>query len=137
MQYFFLVDPFVDEMKVIMSLPIVIGRREAVKFKTHCSNWALDFKITFNFEFIKVASGLDAINLQSVVDEFLANTYLIKMPGTLEGITLCNRIVMINLLSSNFNDYHNKNTVIGYTLMKMIHEFVHFINRFFLKRDYS
>ena len=137
MQYFFLVDQFADEMKVIASLPIVIARRKAVKFDMHCSKWILDFKTIFNSEIIKTASGLDAIKLQSVVDEFLANTYMIKMPETLEGITLCNRIVIIKLLSSISTDYENANTIVGYTIMTMIHELGHFINRFSLKSDYS
>ena len=137
MQYFFFIDPFTDEMKVLMFLPIAIGRSEAVKFETHCSNWILNFKIIFNSELIKTASGLGAIKLQSVVDEFLANTHLISIPETLEGITLCYRIVIIKLLSSTSLDYENAITIIGYTLMTMIHELGHFINRFSLKSDYS
>ena len=100
-------------------------------------NWILEFKTIFNSEIIKTASGLDDIKLQSVVDEFLANTYLVDMPETLEGITLSNRTVMINLLSSSPHDYNNANTIVGYTLMTMIYEFGHFINRFSLKSDYS
>ena len=137
MQYFFLVDPFAYELKVIKSLSNIIEDNETFKFDTHCSNWILNFKTIFNSEIIKTASGLGDNKLQSIADEFLANTYLIEMPETLEGITLCNRIVMINLLSSDSLEYENANTIVGYTIMTMIHEFGHFINRFSLKSDYA
>ena len=73
---------------------------------------------------------------EEVVNEFIENTYLIELPESIQGYTSCNRTIVIQqLANSSIQDDHD--TLIGFTLMTMIHEFDHFIMKFNLKSDYA
>ena len=73
---------------------------------------------------------------EEVGNEFIENAYLIELPESIKGYTLCNRTVMIQRLeNSPLQD--DQDTLIGFTLMTMIYEFGHFIMRINLKSDYA
>ena len=73
---------------------------------------------------------------KEAVDEFIENAYLIELPESIKGYTLCNRTIMIQqLANSSIKD--EKDTLIGFTLMTMVHEFGHFVMRFNLKNYYA
>ena len=71
------------------------------------------------------------------MDVFIDNTYLVDLPTTINGYTLCNRVVMIKKLSNIVCDYQGINTIVTFTLLTMLREFRHFLQRFRLKDDYS
>ena len=59
---------------------------------------------------------------------------MVNLPESIKGYILCNRTAVIQKLEdSSLQD--EKDTVIGFTLMTMIHEFGHFGIKFNLKSD--
>ena len=134
-QYFFLKNAFNNEAKVLNSIinnVLVGGKME--KFTILCNSCIQNFKQIFNSRIVRKATEYDS--LDAIVDEFIDNTYLVNLPNTIKGYTLCNRIVMIKKLSSMAKDYKGINTRVTFTLLTMLHEFGHFLQRFELRSDY-
>ena len=135
-QYFFLRDAFNHEEKVLKSIHLVLAySHQMIKFTSLSSSLVDVFKKIFNSKIIQKASECE--HLDRIVDEFIDNTYLLDLPATINGYTLCNRVVMIRKLSNIACDYQGINTIVTFTLLTMIHEFGHFLQRFKLKTDYS
>ena len=134
--YFFLRDAFTHEEKILKSIHYVLNdSHEMIKFASLSSSLVVVFKKIFNSRILQKASKCE--HLDRIVDVFIDNTYLVDLPATINGYTLCNRVVMIKKLSNIVYDYQGMNTIVTFTLLTMLREFRHFLQRFRLKDDYS
>ena len=138
-QYFYFEKVFNNELQLIRNLKfLIIDDNIIVKFTDKFNSIAENTKTIFNSKIIQNSSKklLKIKNNKEVVNEFIENTYVISLPESIKGYTLCNRTVMIQKLEdSSIQDEHD--TLFGFTLMTMIHEFAHFGIRFNLKSDYA
>ena len=126
---------FNNETKVLNSIinNVLVGGNIR-KFTILCTPCIKIFKQIFNSRIVRKATEYES--LEAIVDEYIDNTYLANLPDTIKGYTLCNRIVMIKKLSSMAKDYKGINTRVTFTLLTMLHEFGHFLQRFELRSDY-
>lgn len=69
-----------------------------------------------------------------MVNEFICSIHLINLPQSIQGLTLCNRKVVVKSLG-NIGDYNNSPVLWGFTIMTAIHEFGHFSQRFTKTND--
>ena len=69
-----------------------------------------------------------------MVNEFICSIHLINLPQSIQGLTLCNRKVVVKSLG-NIGDYKNSPVFWGFTIMTAIHEFGHFSQRFTKTND--
>ena len=137
-QYFYFKNEFHNEVKICEWITSIIHINIIKKFTDEFNSIVENTKIIFNSKIIKHSSKkLLKISIdKNGINEFIENTYVISLPEGVQGYTLCNRTVMINLLTdSPISD--KRDTIIGFTLMTMIHEFGHFASRFNLKSDYE
>ena len=109
-----------------------------IKFTDEFDSILENTKLIFNSKILRNSSKklLKIKNNKEAVNEFIENTYVVNLPESIRGYTLCNRTVMIQELGDpSIQD--EQDTVIGFTLMTMIQEFGHFGIRFNLKSDYA
>ena len=94
------------------------------------------FQEIFTSPRIQKATKLNKEELKTTICEFIEKTFVMRLPHTINGITLCNRTVLINKVSnSDQEEYSEISTVLGFVFMTMLHELGHFKFRKNLKSD--
>ena len=140
-QYFYFRKIFNNERQLILGVKGIIDCKLIAKFTDKFNSIVENTKMIFNSAIIQNCSKtkLKIQTNEEVVNEFIKNTYLTELPESIQGYTLCNRTVMIQELeeSSIQDDQDDQDTLIGFILMTMIHEFGQFIMRFNLTSDYA
>ena len=93
-------------------------------------------KIGFKFfiENLKVCdlirSKCNIQNYDRIVEEYVSNIYLVSLCQSLQGITLCNRKIILKQLYKHPADYSRDYCHWGLTIMTALHEFGHYIGRY-------
>ena len=135
-QYFYHERAFNNENDVLRSI-LTILHSNSTKLTTPVYMFVDKFKAIMNSEIIRACLKVSKKTLKAVVKEFINNTYLVDLPESIIGLTLCNRIVVIKELSFMNSDFENENTIIGLILMTMLHELGYFMQRFDLTNYYA
>jgi hypothetical protein len=118
-------------------LPLLLENR-VLKFSQFCPTRVSLFEEILSSKIVEENLALAiSTDFKAIVKEFIDQTYLTKLPTSIQGLTLCNRTVMINCFSFKVNCYKELNVKVGFTLMTMLHEFGHFIQRFNLDKFYQ
>ena len=115
---------------MLISIEYILTSYDITKIAIPTYMFVDKFKAIMNSKIIQACSGLSKRTLRAVVKEFINNTYLVYLPKPIIGMILYNRIVVIKELSSALSDYESENTIIGFTLMAMLYELGHFLQRF-------
>ena len=71
--------------------------------------------------------GKEKLDYQTVAKMYISNIYLVRLPKSLQGITLLNGYVVIKQISDNPAQFAIELVHRGYTLLTSLHEFLHFI----------
>ena len=136
-QYFILDKPFTNEKLVFSTLLSTVTETSVFKFVDHCSKYTKAFQEIFLSSIIgKTIKRFKDIYNDAII-EFINYTYLFELPGSINGITLCNRTVIINMFSEEEKNYEEENVNVGFTLMTMLHELGHYLLRFKLDTDFK
>ena len=136
-QYFYYDEAFNNETEVLEKIRSILKNNEATKVAIPAHMFMDKFSAIFSSKIIQVCSTLSKRILKRAVKEFIDNTYLASLPESVTGITLCNRVVVIRRISNVPKDYEDENTIIGVTLMTMLHELGHFLQRIHLTNYYA
>jgi hypothetical protein len=70
-------------------------------------------------------------NYEAMIEEVLSRVFVMKMPVSLSGLTLCNRSIIIKKHGDSIEDF----LCWGLTLVTVLHELGHFAQRFYLVSD--
>ena len=136
-QYFMLEKPFNDEKGVLYSLLSIVKQTSVFKFEDHCSKYTKLFQEIFLSNIIGKTIKKYKHIYNEAITEFINYTYLFELPNSINGITLCNRTVIINKFSEEKKNYEEENVNVGFTLMTMLHELGEYLVRFKLNTDFK
>ena len=132
-KYFFLENAVDDEDSRIMGIKSILEYSQPFKLKNLYKH-ADRFKKILSSAIIQKCSGLDIKELTVLVNEFIANAYLVDLPGSIHSVTLCSKLVAIERLPE---DYQKTTIVIGVTIMRMLRELGNFLQKYKLPSYYA
>ena len=75
----------------------------------------------------KIGEGIIS---EQIIQEFISKIYLVSFPASLQGLTLLNSYIAIKRKSNSPEQLKTEPVYKGFTLMTILHEFGHFLQRF-------
>ena len=126
-QLIFLEDQFVSKSEVIDYLNILV-LSHTVPLKIFSPDLSALLSEILQTKLVTTQIKIN-IEYQTAVANFLSNIYLISFPSSLQGITVFNGYVVIKKQSHGKNEFRIEPVHRGFTLLTILHEFGHFVQR--------
>ena len=127
-QFVFLKDQFINEEEIIDSVFSTIHKNEIIPLVDFSQSKSETLKKILQSSLIRSKCNIQ--NYDRIVEEYVSNIYLVSLCQSLQGITLCNRKIILKQLYKHPADYSRDYCHWGLTIMTALHEFGHYIGRY-------